>query len=334
MGFRRQFSILRRSLPIPARWCPRPRFVDRVRAALRRESPSTLLSVLLLLPALALISPRAASQGTQAPQSAAREPAPAGSQPASSPVTAPPSSGSQPVVARIPIVVELFTSEGCSDCPPADKFLAELGRTQPVAEALIIPLEEHVDYWDHDGWRDPFSDPMFTWRQQWYAQHFGLPGPATPEMVVDGRAQFLGRAVGKMREAIEESARAPQAQVALTLAPGAEKGVLQATIRIQDYPSNLTKKDDKAEVRVAVTEDDLASQVGAGENAGKHLEHEAVVRKLISAGEVKEGEPFSKEVKIPLAREWNPEHLHVVVFLEAHSSHQILGAATSPAISR
>ncbi|HKM90438.1 MAG TPA: DUF1223 domain-containing protein [Candidatus Acidoferrales bacterium] len=245
-----------------------------------------------------------------------------------------PSQRTQAAAPRVPVVVELFTSEGCSDCPPADKFLAELGRTQPVAEALIIPLEEHVDYWDHDGWRDPFSDPLFTWRQQWYAQHFGLAGPATPEMVVDGRAQFLGRAVGKMREAIVESARAPRALVALTLAPGGEKGALQATIRIQDYPSNLPEKDDKAEVRVAVTEDDLPSDVRAGENSGKHLEHQAVVRKLLSVGEVKPGEAFSKEVKIPLAREWNPEHLHVVVFLEAHSSHQIVGATTSPAISR
>ena len=259
----------------------------------------------------------------------AARPAPQASAPSSSPAAA----TASPDAPRVPVIVELFTSEGCSDCPPVDKFLAKIGRNQPVRGVLIIPLEEHVDYWDSQGWRDPFSDPLFTMRQQWYAQHFGLPSTATPELVVDGRTQFLGHNIGKMGDAIVESAHAPQARITLTLAGGDDKDSLHAAIRIEDYPADIPKKDDKAEVRVAVTEDDLSSQVRAGENSGKSLEHQGVVRKLLSAGEVKIGEPFSKEVKIPLGHGWNPQHLHVVVFLEAHSSHQILGAAIIPVTS-
>ena len=270
--------------------------------------------------ALALLAAATVLAARPAPQAGASSPSPA-------------AASASPEAPRVAVIVELFTSEGCSDCPPVDKFLAQLGRNQPVPGVLIIPLEEHVDYWDNQGWRDPFSDALFTWRQQWYAQHFGLPSPATPEMVVDGRAQFLGRAIGKMREAIVESAHAPQARVTLTLAAGDDKDSLQAAIRVEDYPAGISKKDDKAEVRVAVTEDDLSSQVRAGENSGKSLEHQGVVRKLLSAGEVKTGEPFSKELKIPLGRGWNPQHLHVVVFLEAHSTHQILGAAIVPVTS-
>ncbi len=276
------------------------------------------LTLLPLLSVLALTSPRAASQ-----EAAASKPMTEASAPSM------PNAGGQPAAVRVPVIVELFTSEGCSSCPPVDKFLAQIDRLQPVPEALIIPLEEHVDYWDHDGWRDPFSDPAFTDRQSIYAQQFHLPGPATPEVVVAGRAQFLGNDYLKSRGAILEAARSPQAHISLTLSSGPESDTLHAAIRVEEYPSGLSKKDDKAEVRLAVTEDDLASQVKAGENSGKHLEHRATVRKFLTVGHAEEGKPFSTEAKIPLGKQWNRAHLHVVVFLEAHGSHEILGATTA-----
>jgi hypothetical protein len=315
---------------MPCRLWPRARFVDRVRAALRRKRSPALLGVLLLLPALAIVSPRAASQGRQATPSAAPESAPSGSQPASSPATGSPSAAppaaSQPATPLVPVIVELFTAEGCSTCPPADALLAALDLKQPIPGAEILPLEEHVDYWDQDGWRDPFDSSAYTQRQQVYAWRFHLPSPYTPEMVVDGRAEFGGGSYPKARAAILQDLKTPRARVSVSIAKGPDPNVLHATVHVEDYPPGVREK---AELRLAVTEDGLASDVHAGENSGKHLEHRAVVRRILSAGHVQPDRPFSEDVKIPLDRGWNVENLRIVAFLEGQSTHQILGAASS-----
>src|SRR5208282_6651789 len=235
----------------------------------------------------------------------------------------------QPAAPRVPVVVELFTSEGCSTCPPADALLAELDQKQPFAAAQIIPLEEHVDYWDNQGWRDPFSSSIFTERQAEYARRFGLSGPYTPQMVVEGHTEFSGTARARVPAAISGAVQVPQAAMTLRVTPGAvENASLVATIRVDAFPAGVREK---ADVRLAVTEDGLSSSVGAGENAGRHLVHRAVVRKLVSAGHAEPGKPFSSDVKIAVERGWKRENLRVVAFLEGHSSGQIFGAATAPA---
>jgi hypothetical protein len=225
--------------------------------------------------------------------------------------------------------VELFTSEGCSSCPPADALLAELDRTQPVADALIIPLEEHVDYWNSDGWHDPFSSPAFTSRQEAYARRFGISGPYTPQMVVAGRTEMIGIASREARAAISAAAHAPRAEVSLAVAAGTPpEASLRATIRVDTLPPDIREA---AEVFLAITEDGLVSDVSAGENSGRHLEHRGVVRKLSSAGRAKPGRPFVANVDTRIAPGWKRENLHVLVFLEGASTGQILGAATASA---
>lgn len=117
---------------------------------------------------------------------------------------------------RIPVIVELFTSEGCSSCPPADILLSKLETLQPVEGAEIIGLEEHVDYWNHDGWVDPYSDPEWTLRQQEYVERFKGKSPYTPQMVVDGQSQFVGYNARDALKAIREDAKQTRMQVSIT----------------------------------------------------------------------------------------------------------------------
>ena len=227
--------------------------------------------------------------------------------------------------ARVPVVVELFTSEGCSDCPPADALLAELDRTQPVPGVLVIPLEEHVDYWDHQGWRDPFSSHAFTDRQEHYVRRLDLATAYTPQMVVDGRSDLVGSASKQAHAAIEAAAHAPHVEMTLTLA-APEAGPLRATIRTAAPPGEINEGTD---LWLAVTEDGLGSKVAAGENAGRSLEHRAVVRALTTQGHVARGETLSTAVDLRIAPTWKRENLRVVVFVSGETTGRVYGAATA-----
>jgi hypothetical protein len=219
--------------------------------------------------------------------------------------------------AETPVIVELFTSEGCSSCPPADQLLAKLESQQPVAGVRIIALSEHVDYWDRLGWRDPFSSAQFTNRQQEYSQVFHDGGPYTPEMVVDGTAGFVGNQSSDALKAITQAARAAKANVRIAVANG--KITIQA---------DGVKR--AADVVVAITESNLLSNVSRGENSGRKLQHTAVVRWLRVAGKTRPGEPFSGEISPPSEKGWKAEDLHAVVFLQERSSRKVLGAAETP----
>ena len=117
------------------------------------------------------------------------------------------------------VLVELFTSEGCSSCPPADRLLAALDRQQPVPGTTIVVLSEHVDYWDHAGWRDPFSSHQWTERQNDYGRQFGLDSVYTPQMVIDGSTQASGSDGRAVLSAIERSAKQPHIEIAISSHP-------------------------------------------------------------------------------------------------------------------
>src|SRR5215467_10875693 len=117
----------------------------------------------------------------------------------------------------VPVVVELFTSEGCSSCPPADTVLMDLVQHQPVAGAQVIGLSEHVDYWDREGWKDPFSNHLFTQRQSAYAAANGGSDVYTPQMFVDGGAPFVGSDRTRALSAIQHAVARPKTAVSLKL---------------------------------------------------------------------------------------------------------------------
>jgi len=228
----------------------------------------------------------------------------------------------------VPVVVELFTSEGCSSCPPADAFLARLESQQPIPNTQIIALEEHVDYWNSDGWTDPFSSREWTLRQQDYAETL-KDNPYTPQLVVDGHAELVGSREALARQAIATASAQPKAHIALALAPSGKPGVVQATISVD--PPTGTQHSDKSEVWLAVTESGLHSSVTAGENAGSDLHHASVVRALrkITTIDVNKAASYSGNTPVHLDPSWKPQNVHVVVFVQEKKSLQIVGAAAA-----
>jgi hypothetical protein len=142
---------------------------------------------------------------------------------------------------RQAVVVELFTSEGCSTCPPADTLLQQLEQRQPVAGAEIIALEEHVDYWNHEGWNDPFSSSEWTLRQQDYAAVF-KNDVYTPEFVVNGH-QFAGSDSRKAEFEIQKAAHGAQAEVAITSGSPQGKGAQHFTVSVGKLAQSLAGGD-------------------------------------------------------------------------------------------
>jgi len=204
---------------------------------------------------------------------------------------------------RAPVLVELFTSEGCSDCPPADRLLEQL-------DPRVVVLSEHVDYWDHEGWKDPYSSHESTLRQEAYARRFQIADPFTPQMIVDGVAQFVGsdakRAVAEITKATERA---------------------KALVRVERHGSGIQVDVDgspgSAGVFLALALESGTSQVGSGENKGRQLHHVAMLRSLRKIGSVKRGAAFSQVVPLPASAAGQ----RVIVFVQDGDSGPVLGAA-------
>ena len=220
-----------------------------------------------------------------------------------------------PAYAAAPVIVELFTSEGCSSCPPAD---AVLERLEKSGDAIV--LGEHVTYWDHDGWKDRFSAETFTMRQDEYVRRFRLDSAYTPQMVVNGQAEFVGSDEGRARQEILKAAREAKAKVELALEAG---GV---SIKVSELPAAAKG----ADVILAVTETRLDTDVRGGENGGHKLRHTGVVRSMSTVGRVdaKVGN-FAGQAHYRLDPAWKRENLKLVVFLQDRSSKKIWGAAAT-----
>jgi hypothetical protein len=212
-----------------------------------------------------------------------------------------------------PVLIELFTSEGCSSCPPADALLASLDHTQPVTGARIIVLSEHVDNWNHLGWADPYSSSAFSQRQEVYARRFGLNGPYTPQMVVDGKTEFVGSDARRAQAAIRESAREPKASVRIEPADPDGDAV---NVEVAPLAHGLPRK---ALVFIAHVADSGSSDVLRGENAGRKLQHVAIVKSLAQVGAVSEHSSFKTRVPMQQAR--------IIAFVQESGNGRVLGAA-------
>src|ERR1700674_307101 len=229
--------------------------------------------------------------------------------------------------ARVPVVLELFSSEGCSSCPPADALLAKLEEQQPVAGAEIIALEEHVDYWDHQGWVDPFSSGQWTQRQHVYAAGFADHGVYTPELVVHGRSGFVGSHESDAYRAIATAVAQPRTDVSVSLLNSEKRD--GERLRVEVGKLQGAQPGDTAEVWLAITETALHSAVTGGENAGQDLHHAPVVRWLHRAGttNTNAAPSFTGESDLKLDSAWKRKNLRIVAFVQEKHSRHILGAA-------
>jgi hypothetical protein len=229
-------------------------------------------------------------------------------------------------IARRIVVAELFTSEGCSSCPPADALLQQIASQSPVGQVEVIGLEEHVDYWDRLGWRDPFSSATFTSRQSEYARVFRSGRIYTPQLVVDGAFEAVGSDRSAVRAAIAAAAARPAATVHVSAAAANDRAQIDVSV---DMPPSLGRKG-SADLLVAIVEDGLVSRVQRGENGGRTLPHSAVVRSLTTIATLP-ADATSRSVSrlLPWSQAWRTSRLRVVGFVQEHDSRRILGAAAT-----
>ena len=209
--------------------------------------------------------------------------------------------------ASSPVVVELFTSQGCSSCPPADALLGELAQRPDV-----VALAFHVDYWDYIGWKDPFASSAMTARQRQYAGALGLRMIYTPQMVVDGRIDVVGSHRSEVQTAIETSAAKPKLAVRIE-ADG--RGGHRALI-----PAGDSRED--ATIWLAVLDREQETRVARGENGGRTLKEFNIVREWRQIGTW-----TGSAVTLPLEAAAGEDRNACAVIVQSGSTGPVLGAA-------
>jgi len=230
-------------------------------------------------------------------------------------------------IARQIVVAELFTSEGCSSCPPADALLQQVASSSPVDGVEVLGLEEHVDYWDRLGWRDPFSSATFSNRQSEYAaRSFRVGQIYTPQLIVDGAFEAVGSDRTKVGGAIAAAASRPAASVSVTTRPVGDRVHVEVAVEV---PSPV-ERTNTANVLVAIAEDGLVTNVERGENRNRTLPHSAVVRSLTAIGSLPlDATNRSVSADLPLSPKCQTPRLHVVGFVQERGSLRILGASAT-----
>jgi|SRR5215469_12647935 len=219
---------------------------------------------------------------------------------------------------RRAVLVELFTSEGCSSCPPADALLEKLDRSQPIPGAEIVVLSEHVDYWNHIGWADPYSSAVFSARQEQYARRLHTQGPYTPQMVVDGRSEFVGSDMRAAEAAIRSALRLPKTGIDI-----GENGKA-AAIEVSPLPTGTGHK---AAVFAGFAADAGTQDVSRGENKGRRLHHVAILKELKQIGSIDDRSGLKTSLRVERG-------MRLIVFVQELGNGWVWGAAMRPADAR
>lgn len=225
------------------------------------------------------------------------------------------------------VVVELFTSQGCSSCPPADSFLAELAERKG-----LLVLSYHVDYWNYMGWKDPFSSPQMTQRQRAYAQELGQRYVFTPQMVVDGKAHAEGSARARIESLLVDARKEIDKKLPIRVS---RAGLNEVKVGLPARPMDKDKKatDPAAKkmktgiVWLVAYDDKHTTEIGKGENRGRTLSYHNVVR---SMKQVATWEGKQTDVVVNLAEEIAAGYQNCAVLLQVGEGGRILAAAKLP----
>jgi hypothetical protein len=222
-----------------------------------------------------------------------------------------------------PIVLELFTSQGCSSCPPADQLLSRLAE-----EDDVVALSFHVDYWNYIGWTDPFSSEEWSKRQRLYGKAFRSGRIYTPQLVVDGRSHCVGSDRDEVRRQLAEARRQQHGgKVELQVGESTKDGVTQWAVVVTAAAEDALTG--SLDLWVAVVETGLVTPVGRGENAKKTLKNDFVVRRLTKTSSVTPGAatPQESRLSVVIDSAWRLENVGIAAFLQDSESLRIHGAA-------
>jgi hypothetical protein len=221
-------------------------------------------------------------------------------------------------------IVELFTSEGCSSCPSADSLLRQINLKQTNAGQLIVGISEHVTYWNNLGWKDPYSSPVFTDRQSVYASRLSPEGSYTPQMVLNGRDQFVGSDGPALERALRDDARREHFVLRIVSSAPASEGI-DVKFAFAGNPSKLL------DIIAVLADDTDRSNVLRGENSGRQLQHVSVARSMTRVATVRDGGEQSVHVSFPegLSTGSGSGH-HLILFAQEPHQGAILGATTMP----
>jgi len=226
------------------------------------------------------------------------------------------------------VLVELFTSQGCSTCPPADRLLSTIAEE---SAGRVVALSFHVDFWNSTGWTDPFSKKEWTQRQVAYGRTFGLNQIYTPQAVVDGGTEVVGSNADRLRVAINAAAARPGGEISLHLEPSGSRVKVGVEVTLPE-----TLRNQSLDLLLAVFETGLITSVGRGENSGRTLRNDYVVRRLERGDRLSSNGPAQTRhtASLRLSKDWDPSRLGVAAFLQDPKSFEIRGAAARAVASR